>query len=189
VITSSVRRGEDEHDGRLGWVLEVRGVPSDCSGVRWEQFVSGGFTIEYTDGTWKYFSASSTMKRINPQARQFGPWSDDMLPGMTPGPRAVGEYHGATCEGGVLRAPSFARGTMRGGSADLRGATYRFADAPGFSIDFGDTFQGKTFRGIVWNVRFEHKLWRAGEGQPMHQRQFSLTGRYDVHGTDTRTVA
>jgi hypothetical protein len=188
MITSTVRRGEDENDGRFAWVLEVRGVPSECTEVRWEQFVSGGFTIEFGDRTWKYFAAVTTMQRINPRARQFGPWSDDLLPGMTAGPRAVGAYHGASCTGGVLRAPANPRATMRGASADPRGATYRFEDAPGFSIDFGDTFQGKVFTGIKWEVRFVHKLWRAGESQPIHQRQFLLTGRYDHYGNDTRKV-
>lgn len=188
MITSRVWRGEEEDDARFAWVLEVRGLPSECRELRWEQFVSGGFTIEFTDRTWKYYSTQSTMQQINPQARQFGPWSDDLLDKMTPGPRPVTAYLGATCRG-VLRPPSnWQPGTMRGPSADPRGATFRFEDAPGFSKDFGDTIGGKTFRGIQWQTMFVHKLWLEGEHQPIHQRHFSLTGRWDQFKNDTRKV-
>jgi hypothetical protein len=120
MITSRVWRGEEEDDARFAWVLEVRGLPSECRELRWEQFVSGGFTIEFTDRTWKYYSTQSTMQQINPQARQFGPWSDDLLDKMTPGPRPVTAYLGATCRGGVAPAFELAAGDNErsvGGSA------------------------------------------------------------------------
>jgi hypothetical protein len=120
MITSRVWRGEEEDDARFAWVLEVRGLPSECRELRWEQFVSGGVTIEFTDRTWKYYSTQSTMQQINPQARQFGPWSDDLLDKMTPGPRPVTAYLGATCRGGVAPAFELAAGDNErsvGGSA------------------------------------------------------------------------
>lgn len=187
-ISSQVRRGARDDDARFPWVLEIRGVPSDCGELRWEQFVMGGFTIHFSDGSSRYYSAVETMRRINPSARRFGPWSDDILPRMAPGPRPVGAYHGATCSGGTTRPPSNPRATMRGPSADPRGASYRFEDAPGFSKNFGDTIDGKVFTGIAWSTSFEHKLWREGGSQPMFRVQFSLTGRYDQSGADTRVV-
>jgi hypothetical protein len=188
MITSNVRRGIEDNDAQFAWVLDVRGVPSECGDIRWEQFVSGGFTIHFSDGTSKYYSAAKTMQQINPHARQFGPWMDDLLPGMTPGPRPLGAYQGASCQGGVLRSAANPRATMRGPSADPRGATYQFEDTPGFGKDFGDTIAGKTFVGISWNVQFEHKLWRTGDSQPLHRQRFTLTGRYDRGGSDTRRI-
>ena len=92
MITSRVWRGEEEDDARFAWVLEVRGLPSECRELRWEQFVSGGFTIEFTDRTWKYDSTQSTMQQINPQARRSD--RSDLLDKMTPGPRPVTAYLG-----------------------------------------------------------------------------------------------
>ena len=188
MITSSVHRGVEEYNAQFAWVLEVHGVPMQCEQVRWEQFVSGGFTIYFSDRTSKSYSAVTTMKKINPKARQFGRWSDDILPDMTPGPRTVESYHGASCRGDVLRPLANPRATMRGSSADLSGATYRFKDTLGFEKNFGDIVGGKTFVGIGWLVRFEHKLWRQGAGQPLYRRLLTLTGRYDQGGADHRRI-
>ena len=138
-MTSRVWHDKDADDGKFAWVLEVLGVPSECTEVRWEQFVSGGFTIEFTDGTSKFYSAPAYMQRIDPRTRQFGPWSDDLLREMVPGPRPVGAYFAAGCSRGILRAPLK---MLRGVAGAAR---YRFGDAPGFPISFGDTFEGKTF--------------------------------------------
>ena len=188
MITSSVQRGARDDDARFPWVLVVRGIPRACAEIRWEQFVSGGFGIEFSNGTSRNYAAAAFMQRINPRARQFGPWSDDLLPNMTPGPRSVAAYHAASCQGGVLPLAN-PRATMRGPSADPRGATYRFEDSPGFSKNFGDLIDSRTFVGITWNVRFEHKLWLEGGRQPLHTRIFSLTGRYDMSGSDARRIA
>jgi hypothetical protein len=188
MITSTVRLGTSDHDARFPWVLDVRGVPSECGELRWEQFVSGGFRVRFSDGSSRYYSPVATMQRINPRARQFGPWTDDLLPNMTPGPRSVGAYHGASCGGGVLAPLANPGATMRGPSVSLRGATYRFEDAPGFSWSFDDVIEGRAFVGISWDVRFSHKLWRQGDTQPLHRQLFSLTGLYDRSGSDTRRI-
>ncbi len=188
MITSSVHRGAENDDAKFPWVLVVRGVPIECRDIRWEQFVSGGFNIDFSDGTSRYYSAGTTMQRVNPRARQFGSWSDDLLPDMTPGPRSVGDYRSASCGVGILRPLTNPRSTMRIPLVDPRGATYRFEDAPGFSMNFGDTIANKTFVGIGWNVRFEHKLWRQGDSRPLHRSLFTLTGRYDQSGSDTRRI-
>ena len=188
MITSSVERGERDDDARFPWVLEIRGVPGECGAIRWEQFVTGGFSIQFSDGDSRYFSAVTTVQHINPRARQFGPWSDDLLPDMTPGPRPVGAYYLASCQGGVLHPAANPGATMRGPSADLRGARYRFGDSPGFSKNFGDTIDGRAFAGVSWDVRFEHKLWLQGDGRPLHRRLFALSGRYDSMGEDTRSI-
>ena len=188
MITSKVQRGVEDYDAQFAWVLEVYGLPMDCGEIRWEQFVSGGFTIHFSDGTSRNYSAVTTMKRINPQTRQFGQWVDDILPGMTPGPRTVGSYHGASCRGGVLRPLANPRATMRGPSADLIGASYRFMDTPGFEKDFGNTIDGKTFVGIGWQAGFEQKLWRQGDIQPLFSKRLTLTGRYNQGGPDHRRI-
>lgn len=189
MITSSVQRGVEDYDAQFAWMLEIRGVPIECGDLRWEQFASGGFTIHFSDGTSKNYSAVTTMKRINPQTRQFGQWTDDILPGMTPGPRTIGSYEGASCRGGVLRPLAHPRAaTMRGPSANPGGVTYRFEDTPGFGKNFGDIIEGKTFVGIGWQVRFEHKIWRQGSRQPLHRLVFTLTGRSDRGGLDHRRI-
>lgn len=187
MITSRVERGEPQEHARFPWVLEVRGVPSECGAIRWEQFVTGGFRIHFSDDDSRYYSAVTTMQHINPRARQFGPWSDDLLPDMTPGPRPIAAYHLASCQGGVLHPLANPGATMRGSSVDLRGARYRCGDAPGFSKNFGDTIDGRTFVGVSWDVRFEHKVWLQGDGRPLLRRLFGLSGRYDS-GQDTRTI-
>jgi len=181
MIKSNISRtpNEENYDGQFAWALEVENLELECADLRWEQFVSGGFTLEFEDGTCRYISALDNMQKINPKARQFGSWSDDMLKDMWPGPRPVdrGFYSDVKCNVGVVR--------------DARTATYRFGDTVGFGIDFGAPFkdQGKdkTFRGIVWQNQFEHKVWRKG-GTLIVRIQFSLRGRYDKNHNDTRTV-
>ena len=187
-LTHQVARGTNRYAARFPWELTVYGVPMQCGQLLWEQFVSGGFTIRFADGTSKYYSTTDTMRRINPSTRQFGRWTDDILPGMTPGPRALDTYPGASCAGGVTRPQANPRGTMRGASADPRGATYRFQDAPGFSKNFGDAIDGKAFIGVSWAVSFEQKLWRAGAASPFYRIRFSLSGTFDQQGTDTRSI-
>lgn len=188
MIRSAVRRGVDEYDAKFAWVLEVSGIPVACDEIRWEQFVSGGFTLHFSDNSLRVYSAVILMQRVNPQARRFGAWSDDLLAGMSPGPRAIGSYQYASCPNGVTRPLANAPATMRGPSADVRGTTYRFEDAPGFEKNIGDVVNGKTFVAIGWQTQFEHKLWRHGESQPFHQERFTLTGRYDGVGPDSRRI-
>jgi len=187
VITSSVRRGEDEHDGRFAWVLEVRGCPLTARGA------VGAIRVGRVHHRVYGCNLEVLFSRVDDAADQpagpaVRPWSDDMLAGMTPGPRAVGEYQGATCSGGVLRAPSFARGTMRGVrriyAARRIGSRMRRVSRS----TSGTRFRARRSGNRVERA-FRAQAVASGEGQPMHQRQFSLTGRYDVHGTDTRTVA
>jgi hypothetical protein len=180
MIKSNVSRTpeEENYDGQFAWALEVESLELECADLRWEQFVSGGFTLEFEDGTCRYISAPDTMQKVNPKARQFGSWSDDLLEDMWPGPRPLDPafYRDAKCNVGVTR--------------DTRTATYQFADRLGFKKDFGDPFkdQGKDkiFRGIVWQTKFEHKVWRKG-GTLVVRIPFSLRGRYDKNH-DTRTV-
>ena len=189
MLTSSVRRDAENYDAQFAWVLEVRGIPSECTDIRWEQFVSGGFTLHFSDGTTREYAAVTLMQRVNPSARRFGDWSDDVLREMTPGPRQVDRnYNSATCAGGTLRRLANAPATMRGASANPGGSTYRFEDSPGFDKDFDDVINGKPFVGITWNCRFEHKLWRSGENQPFFVRIVTLSGRHDRTGVDTRRV-
>jgi hypothetical protein len=187
-LTHHVARGTNRYAARFPWELTVFGVPVQCGQLLWEQFVTGGFTIRFADGSSKFFSTADTMRRINPSTRQFGAWTDDILPGMTPGPRALNTYGGASCTGGVTRPQANPRGTMRGASADPRGGVYRFEDAPGFSKNFGDAIGGKVFVGISWAVSFEQKLWRAGDASPFYRIRFSLGGTADRQGTDTRSI-
>jgi hypothetical protein len=180
MIESNISRTptQEYYDGQFAWALEVENLELECADLRWEQFVSGGITLEFEDGTHRYNSVLDIQK-INPKARHFGSWSDDMLKDMLPGPRPVdpGFYSDVKCNVGVVR--------------DARTATYRFADTAGYKKDFGDRFtdQGKekTFRGIVWQSQFEHKVWRKG-GTLIVRIQFSLRGRYDKNNNDTRTV-
>jgi hypothetical protein len=185
-VNSSVRRYNPGKDAKFGWLLTVTGIPAGCAILRWEQFVTGGFTIHFSDGSSKSFDAPAVMRRINPKARRFGRWSDDMLPGMKPGPRKVEAYPYASCTGSVNRRSS--RGSMRGPSANPVGPRYEFDDAPGFPKNFGEMISGKVFTGISWDTGFEHKLWRSGEGIPFFTTRFHLTGRYSQDGTDTRVI-
>lgn len=188
MISGSVWREVGDYDAKFAWALEVSGLPVACEDIRFEQFVSGGFTFHFSDSTLRRYSAVATMHSINPQARQFGQWSDDLLRGMSPGPHLIGSYHGASCQGAVTRPLANPRAAMRGPSADIRGTTYRFRDMPGFAKNFGDDMNGKTFVAIGWQVQFEHKLWRHGESQPLHRQLFTLTGHYGQVGPDSRRI-
>jgi hypothetical protein len=183
---TTVRQHGSAADAKFPWRLQMTNVPCNCDVLRWEQFVSGSFTIDDGAGQSRTYDACASLRRINETSRPFGRWCDDILSNMRPGPRPVRSYQFASCSGGVTSTPN--PSAMRGPSARLSGATYRFDDAPGFDKDFGETISGIFFDRISWSVGFVHKLWCPNADEPTQIASFSLQGQYRSDGTDTRRI-
>jgi hypothetical protein len=172
-------------DANFPWKLEVLGCPTDCGNLMWEQFVLGGFTLHFAGLPPRMYNAPTIIRKIEPSARSFGGWSDDLLKGMTPGPRAISPaYSFASCAPATAALPGSAVPTPASSPS-----TYTFEDAPGFEKNLGDTMDGKIVTGITWATTFEHKLWRKETSSVICSIRVFLTGRFDQTGGDTRRLS
>ncbi len=187
-------RGYIPRHGTFPFRLRVEGIPYVCNNLRWEKFISGDLTVEYDTGQPRSFTGCQIARFHNRSARAFpGNWCDDLAPKMRPGPKTIAEAEGnADCRP-IARSgepvSNRPRPTFRGPSVRPV-STYSFWDAPGMIFNFGQQIEanGPRFTGITYALRFQHKLWRAGQRRPYFTIRYRVTGAHRNDGTDTRTV-
>lgn len=164
--------GKTCKQAKYPWILTINGLPQDCADLRWEQFVKGGFTLSFDDDSKRTFLSKDLVAKVNPSSKQYGQWTEDLLPTMTSGPRKIG---------------SQGYDSLSAKPDGLGGIVYEFSDTPGFNKDFGDALDGKVIAGIEWDTEFEHKVWLPPEQQGKYSQsfisvRFSLTGEYTAEG-------
>jgi len=166
-LEASDDHGSSNYDATFSWSLSTN-LPCPCNELYWEQFISGGFTLDDPNGITHTYYACDFLRHPqqgNPQMRLFGEWCDDILKGMSPGPKPVGNYANARCS-----------------------SEYTFEDEPGFHNNFGTVINGLIFEGIQWHTGFEHKLYCAGQEEPVDVKKFFLEGKNRANGVDTRKI-
>jgi hypothetical protein len=158
--------------------LNVYGVPKDGS-LRWEQLVSGSFTIHSLGNVNTTHEARDL---VNSNSKQRGGWWDDITGEMTRGPRAIDpkKYPFVTNVDGHYTA------------TDDPGATFRFdpRDETGKLINGASAKdeKGRFVTGVTFNLRFQQRLSRDGDSEPFLTVQFFVVGRRDANGLDTRRI-
>ena len=178
-----VTKTKNKYDGKFGWKLRVTGIPLNCPELAFEQFAKGSYLLSFIDGSSIRGFAKEDLKKLNPNARVFGDWIEDLLPNMKTGPKLVSTYEHAQCRPGIVKKTTTPLQII---GPKVGGGTYYFADDPGPFSKFGEEVKHhkiargsqKRFKGVSWYVSFNHKLWLRG--QKLGEIIFDLRGEHSV---------
>ena len=197
----TVNKVKSDYDGTFPWQLKAHRLPLNCPDLQFEQFVKGSYELTFTDGSTLRIYATEDIKKINPRARVFGDWIEDLIAQMKCGPKLVTSYYYARCKPGIFGRTTTA---LRFASPGVGGGMYHFEDEPGFQSKFGEEVKyyklskrtPKRLKGVSWFLSFNHKLWL--KGVKLGEVVFDLRGEYSVRlasqhqqqviTTDTRKI-
>ena len=178
-LTSKIDKSNfKKKDCNFPFKIFVTGIPCSCHNLKWEQRKKGLFTFIY-DGN---------RKCVPPASQQAGTdWTDDKISifegrgqkMLSPsGPKEVIPY------AKILPMACYPPNIF-----GLVYVTYVLLDTPGFSWNFGHSYQcgnkKRKITGIEWNVMFQHNLFCGRE--KVWSTTFTLTGKH-TRKQDTRKI-